>query len=174
MHLKLTQYCKMSLLQLKKKKNQVDFAEPKLWVRCLPYTSRVVDITQCSRYYSACCTQEEMFHRNKDLSKVSLQMVVQFDLSAHDSRVLLSSRSLQQCRLFSHQVWFPTRGLPLGTDCLVPALVQTQVLLEVGLLQGTKMCAHISSHKGRWRGRSLSLPSLVTARFPRGKNRGYM
>ena len=77
-------------------------------------------------------------------------------------------------RLFSHQVWFPTRGLHLGTDCLVPALVQTQVLREVGLLQGTKTCAHISSHKGRWQGRSLSLSCLVTARFPRGKNCGYM
>lgn len=134
----------------------------------------VVDITQCSRYYSACCTQEEMFQRNKGLSKVSsLQMVAQeFDLSAHDSRVLLSWRSLQQRRLFSRQVWFPTRGLRLGTDCLVPALVQTQVLLEAGLLQGTETCAHISSHKGRWRGRP-PLSSPVTARFPRGKDCGH-
>lgn len=76
--------------------------------------------------------------------------------------------------LFSHQVWFPTRGLPLGTDCLVPALVQTQVLLEDGFLQGTKMCAHISSHMGRWQGKSFSLSFLVTARFPRGKNCRYM
>lgn len=83
--------------------------------------SGVVDITQCSRYYSACCTQEEMFQRNKGLSKVSsLQMVAQeFDLSAHDSRVLLSWR-LQQRRLFSRQVWFPTRGLRLGTDWFQP------------------------------------------------------
>lgn len=47
--------------------------------------------------------------------------------------------------LFSHSVWLPTRGLPLGTDCLVPALVPTQVLLAsvtVGLLQGTKLCPH--------------------------------
>lgn len=141
----------------------------------LPIPS-VVDITQCSRYDSACCTQEEMFQRNTGPSEASsLHMLVQeLDLSARGSTALLSPTSVQRWRLFSHQLWSPTRALPLGTDCLVPALVQTRVLLEVGLLQGTKTCAHISSHKGRWRGRSLSLSCLVTARFPRGKNCGYM
>lgn len=46
---------------------------------------------------------------------------------------------------FSHSVWLPTRGLPLGTHCLVPALVPTQVLLasvRVGLPLGTKLCPH--------------------------------
>lgn len=51
-------------------------------------------------------------------------------------------------------------------------IVLTQVLLasvKVGVSQGTKMCTHSSGNEVRWQEMSLSLPSLVTARFPRGQ-----
>lgn len=48
--------------------------------------------------------------------------------------------------LFSRSVWLPTRGLPLGTDCLIPALVPTRrraaASVKVGLPQGTELCPH--------------------------------
>lgn len=107
-----------------------------------------------------------------------MQMASQaFDLRAHASGVPPLISLCRGSSLFPHRVWFPTRGLPLGTDGLVPALVQSQLLLasvKVGLPQGTRLCAHTSSHEGRWQGRSLSLSFPITARFPRGKNGGYM
>lgn len=79
--------------------------------------------------------------------------------------------------LFPQGIWVPTGGLPLGTDCLVPTLVQPQLLLlalvKVGLPQDTKTCAHASSPEGRWQRRSLSPSFPITARFPRGRNCGY-
>lgn len=93
------------------------------------------------------------FQRKEALHKVwPLQMANQgFDLRAGASGVLALTSLHSSSSLFPHHVWFPTRGLPLGTDCLVPAPVQTQLLLasiKVRLLQDAT-CAHTSSHEGR-------------------------
>lgn len=94
------------------------------------------------------------------------------DLGAHACGGLALVSPLGSGCLFSHRVWFPTRGLPLGTDCLLPALVQTQRLLasvKVGLPQETpkRVSALLVMRGDGKKGHFLS--SSITARFPRGK-----
>lgn len=94
------------------------------------------------------------------------------DLGAHACGGLALVSPLGSGCLFPHRVWFPTRGLPLGADCLLPALVQTQRLLasvKVGLPQETpkRVSTLLATRGGGQKGHFLS--SSVTARLPRGK-----
>lgn len=73
----------------------------------------------------------------------------EFDLSACDARVLICAIAAV-CSL-------TTSGLPPGICLLeqtvIPALVQTQVLLasvKSGLPQGTEVSANPSGHEERW------------------------
>lgn len=73
--------------------------------------------------------------------------------------------SLSPC-LVSHQGSASWNRLSGASPCPDPGAAAS---VKVGLPQGAKMCAHATSHEGRWQRRSFSWSFLITAGFPEAR-----
>lgn len=135
----------------------------------------VVDITQCSRcLFSLLYTRRNVPKKQRPFQRFHHCRWWHRSLTSVPMTPECCSqawRSLQQRDCSLHGVWFPLRSRLHETDCLVPALVQTKLLLGWTPPGHRALRTFLATRVGA-RGRP-PLSSPVTARFPQGKDCGH-